>query len=40
LPATRQANGRIADNAPEEIRDDFRVIADAYAKIADAIGDV
>jgi hypothetical protein len=29
-----------ADRAPEEIRDDFQIIADAYAKIAEALGDV
>jgi hypothetical protein len=26
-----------ADQAPEDIRDDFQVLADAYAKIADAL---
>jgi hypothetical protein len=29
-----------ADQAPAEIRDDFQVVADAYSKIADALGGV
>lgn len=36
---TKEALNEIADNAPDEIKDDFQVMADAYAKIADAIGE-
>ena len=28
---------QFADQAPEDIRDDFKTLADAYAKIADAL---
>ena len=29
----------VADQAPDEIKDDFQTLADAYGKIADALGD-
>ena len=31
---------KFADEAPEDIRDDFQTLADAYAKIADALDGV
>ena len=37
---TKALLNEFADEAPEEIRDDFRVIADAYSKIADALEDL
>jgi hypothetical protein len=37
---TKELLNEFADDAPEEIRDDFRVIADAYSKIADALADL
>ena len=37
---TVEAFSQFADKAPEEIRDDFQVLADAYSKIAEALGDV
>jgi hypothetical protein len=37
---TKQLMNEFADKAPGEIRDDFKVIADAYGKIADALKDV
>src|SRR5262245_36048816 len=37
---TEEFLNEFADKAPEEIADDFQVIADAYSKIADALGDV
>jgi hypothetical protein len=37
---TKKFLDAFADDAPEEIRDDFRVVAEAYAKIADALADV
>src|SRR5918992_228184 len=40
LEETEAFLNEFADNAPEEIRGDFEVIADSYAKIADALGDV
>jgi hypothetical protein len=36
---TRKFLDAFADDAPEEIRDDFRDVAEAYGKIADAVGD-
>jgi hypothetical protein len=40
LENTQEFLDEFADEAPEEIRDDFQVIAEAYAKIAEALGDV
>jgi hypothetical protein len=37
---TKEFLNEFADKAPDEISDDFEVIADAYSKIADALGDV
>ena len=37
---TKELLNEFADEAPEEIRDDFKVIADAYSKIADALEDL
>jgi hypothetical protein len=37
--ATKKLLNEFAEEAPEEIRDDFRVIADAYSKIAEALED-
>jgi hypothetical protein len=37
---TRRTIDAYAETAPEEIRGDFRVVAEAYAKIADALGDI
>ena len=37
---TKELLNEFADEAPEEIRNDFRVIADAYSKIADALEDL
>ena len=37
---TKELLNEFADEAPEEIRDDFGVIADAYSKIADALEDL
>ena len=31
---------KFADEAPEDIRDDFQTLADAYSKIADALDGV
>jgi hypothetical protein len=36
---TKEFLDEFADKAPDEISDDFQVIADAYSKIADAIAD-
>jgi hypothetical protein len=36
---TKEFLDEFADKAPDEISDDFQVIADAYSKIADALGD-
>jgi len=38
IETTKRFLKEFADRAPEEIRDDFKVIADAYAKIIDALG--
>jgi hypothetical protein len=38
--ATKELLNEFADDGPEEIRDDLRVIADAYSKIADALADL
>lgn len=37
---TKKHLNEFADEAPEEIRADFAVIADAYAKIGDTLGDL
>lgn len=37
---TKEFLDEFADKAPEEIRDDFQIIADAYGKIVEALGDV
>lgn len=37
---TKKLLNEFADEAPEEIRADFAVIADAYAKIGDTLGDL
>ena len=37
---TEEFLNEFADKAPDEISDDFQVIADAYSKIAEALGDV
>ena len=37
---TEEFLNEFADKAPDEIADDFQVIADAYSKIAEALGDV
>src|SRR3954451_24272547 len=38
-PWRAQALQDVADQAPDEIKDDFQTLADAYGKIADALGD-
>jgi hypothetical protein len=40
LENTQEFLDEFADEAPEEIRDDFQVIAEAYGKIAEALQDV
>lgn len=37
---TKEFLNEFADRAPEEVREDFKVLAEAYAKIIDAIGDL
>jgi hypothetical protein len=37
---TRRIIDEYAETAPDEIRGDFRVVAEAYAKIAGALGDI